>query len=386
MVQNTLSPIHRRLTGLVVALGLVGGGVLVAPLPAQAAASVSIPNAVAQILSDTNALRIAGGLTPLVESTALDSVAQSWSAQMYANGALTHNPNYSTQIPAGWTAAGENIASGYSYTTVVEAWHQSPGHYANIMGNYNAIGIGYVESNGTSYFTQDFGNYSTVPSPGTTTATAPAPSGADASFVQAAYADVLGRSPSGSEVQGWTALLSRGVPRDAIASGFNNSDEYRLHMIDAAYTDVLKRTPDAGGRISWLNGMRSGTLQPDDAHRIFLSTDEFYQNVGGGTDAGYLAALYSDVIGRAPNSSEVAYWIPILSRIGRQGTVNAFWFAAETINRQAGDLFTVFLGRSASSADVSSWSSIIRGNGLTSARNMIMSSGEYGARAVVRFP
>jgi hypothetical protein len=208
----------------------------------------------------------------------------------------------------------------------------------------------------------------------------------NASFVQAAYADVLGRTASSSEISGWTAMLASGTPRDAVASGFNNSDEYRLHMIDSAYQDVLKRSSDAGGRIAWLNGMRSGTLQPDDVHRIFLSTDEFYQKVGGGTDAGFITAVYRDVVGRAPLSNEVAYWTPILSRIGRQGTVDSFWFAAETINRQAGDLFTNFLGRSANPGDVTNWANIVRANGLTSARNMIMSSGEYAARAVARFP
>ena len=165
MIQTTLLPIRRRLVSAAIALGLAVSGVLVAPLAAQAVASVSIPDAVAQILADTNALRAAGGLAPLVESTTMDTVAQNWSAQMYANGSLTHNPNYSTQIPTGWTGAAENIASGYTVTTVVEAWHQSAGHYANIMGGYNSIGIGYYEANGQTYFTQDFGNYATVPSP-----------------------------------------------------------------------------------------------------------------------------------------------------------------------------------------------------------------------------
>lgn len=105
----------------------------------------------------------------------MDTVAQNWSAQMYTNGAMTHNPNYSTQIPSGWTAAGENIASGYSYTTVVEAWHQSAGHYANIIGDYNAIGIGYYEANGQTYFTQDFGKYTTVPSPVQAPSPSPSP-------------------------------------------------------------------------------------------------------------------------------------------------------------------------------------------------------------------
>jgi len=182
MGERSQSWIRRRTAGVIVVIAVVLGGVLL-PQSAQAAASVSIADAVARILSDTNALRTAGGLPPLIESTAMDTVAQNWSAQMYANGAMTHNPSYSTQIPSGWTAAGENIATGYSVTTVVEAWHNSPGHYANIMGGYNAIGIGYYEANGKTYYTQDFGEYATVPSPKTTgTASTSTPQAADDSL------------------------------------------------------------------------------------------------------------------------------------------------------------------------------------------------------------
>jgi len=350
------------------------GALLAAPMSAQASAAVSAATAVAQILSDTNALRAAGGLPPLRENSRIDTVAANWSAQMGASGNFIHNPSFSSQIPAGWTGAGENIASGYSYTTVVDAWHHSAGHYANIMGNYTDIGIGfYVTSSGQTYYTQDFGRYPTA-------------SPADGSFVKAAYADVLGRSPGADEVSGWTALLALGTPRSAIASGFNNSDEYRLHMIDTAYLDVLGRASEAGGRMSWLNGMRSGALQPDDVHRIFLTTDEFYATKGGGTDAGYIQALYADIIGRPAVASEVTYWVALLQQLGRGGVVNGFWFAAETINRQASDLFTTFLGRAASTSDVPAWASLIRSSGLTSARNFIMSSAEYAARAVTRFP
>lgn len=364
---------HAIIVTVATVLALVGA-LFAAPISAQASAAVTAATAVAQILADTNALRAAGGLPPLRENSPIDVVAANWSAQMGASGNFIHNPNYSTQIPGGWTGAGENIAVGYSYTTVVDAWHHSAGHYANIMGDYTDIGIGYyVTSSGQTYYTQDFGKYPTA-------------SPAEASFVKAAYADVLGRSPGAGEVSGWTALLAGGTPRSAVASGFNNSDEYRLHMIDTAYLDVLSRPSESGGRLSWLNGMRSGALQPDDVHRIFLSTDEFYATKGGGTDAGYIQALYADIVGRPAVASEVTYWVGRLQQLGRAGVVNGFWFAAETINRQASELFTDFLGRTASTSEVATWASMIRGSGLTGSRNSIMSSAEYAARAVTRFP
>lgn len=163
--------------GVLITAGAIVGALLCAAPAAQAATSVSPAVAVAQILSDTNALRAAGGLAPLVESTRIDSVAQAWSAQMSTSGSFVHNPSYSTQIPAGWTQAAENIASGYSYSAVVEAWHQSPGHYANIMGDFTDIGIGYaVSSGGQTYFTEDFGKYATHPDPVASPTPTPSPS------------------------------------------------------------------------------------------------------------------------------------------------------------------------------------------------------------------
>ena len=151
---------HRRAIGALIAAIAVVAGALAAPLPAQAAAAVSAQTVVAQVLSDTNALRAAGGLPPLIHNPAMDSVAATWTAHMAATGDFAHNPNYSTQIPSGWTGAAENIAAGYSYLQVVQAWHNSPGHYANIMGSSTDIGIGYaVASNGQTYFTEDFGTY-----------------------------------------------------------------------------------------------------------------------------------------------------------------------------------------------------------------------------------
>ncbi len=162
---RTLPSTRRRLVLAVAAVAIVIVGALV-PMSAQASTSTSLSDAIARILADTNALRAAGGLAPLTESTAMDTVAQNWSATMSTSGSFVHNPNYSTQIPGGWSGAAENIATGYPVASVVEAWHNSPGHYANIMGSYNAIGIGYaVSSSGQTYFTQDFGRYATPPSP-----------------------------------------------------------------------------------------------------------------------------------------------------------------------------------------------------------------------------
>ena len=166
------------LLAALVSVGLVTAG----PAPA-AQAAVSTELAVQQILADTNALRAELGLQPLIRNSSLDSVAQSWTQTQANNGAMSHNPDLASQIPSGWTKAGENVARGYTYTYVVTAWRGSSGHYANMIGDYTDIGIGYVEKDGTRYYTQDFAKYSRpgptapVASPNPTTAPIPVVSG-----------------------------------------------------------------------------------------------------------------------------------------------------------------------------------------------------------------
>jgi len=141
----------------------IGGSVVATPAPAASAAT-STTSARAGILSDTNVARKSSGLGALRESSAMDAVAQAWAKKLAASGTLAHNPNYSSSIPSGWTRAAENVAGGYSYSKVTDAWLDSPGHRANIMGDFTDIGIGYaVDSSGTAWAVQNFGKYKTAP-------------------------------------------------------------------------------------------------------------------------------------------------------------------------------------------------------------------------------
>jgi uncharacterized protein YkwD len=147
---------------------------------ANAAASSAVTDAqrTQYVFDGTNSVRAQAGTTPLVRNAALDKVASDWAYQQWKNGAMSHNPHYSTQIPAGWSHAGENVASGYTYDTVVQAWVNSPEHYKNLVGDYTDLGVGYYQgSDGKRYWSQVFGKYATtkVP-PRQTPSTAPSTS------------------------------------------------------------------------------------------------------------------------------------------------------------------------------------------------------------------
>ena len=120
------------------------------------------------IVALANDARAQNGLGGLVRNGSLDAVALNWANQMAANGSISHNPNYTSQIPGGWRAAGENVAQGYgSGAGFHNAWMSSSGHRANILGNFTDIGTALIQANGTTWAVQVFANYpgSGLPAP-----------------------------------------------------------------------------------------------------------------------------------------------------------------------------------------------------------------------------
>lgn len=148
---------------------------LVLAMVATAAPATAAPMArmdeSATIFSLVNQARAGAGLPPLNRNSAIDGVAATWAAQMAANGTMSHNPAYAAQIPAGWTAAAENVASGQpSGSAMHTAWMGSAPHRANILGNFTDVGIAFLVAGGTTWGVEVFANY-----PGSVVAAPPPP-------------------------------------------------------------------------------------------------------------------------------------------------------------------------------------------------------------------
>jgi hypothetical protein len=144
-----------------------------------------------QLLTLLNTARAGQGLGPLAVDPAITHVARTWSDHMVTvhtrtgdpvinpaaptdcdQSALCHNPNLATAVGAlvpGWTRIGENIGVGADATTVNQALLNSPGHYANIMGDYNRVGIGVTTDGTRIWATFDFANAPGTPAPAIST-------------------------------------------------------------------------------------------------------------------------------------------------------------------------------------------------------------------------
>jgi uncharacterized protein YkwD len=112
-----------------------------------------------------NQQRTRRGLPALRANRDLDHSAQGWTRQMVDHHDFTHGADFASRISrAGfhWSAAGENIATGYATpSAVVRGWMASTGHCQNILDpSYRAVGTGVsaraavTDAPGT--WTQDF--------------------------------------------------------------------------------------------------------------------------------------------------------------------------------------------------------------------------------------
>jgi hypothetical protein len=109
----------------------------------------------------TNSARAQNGLGPLAWSEGLANIARAWSGSMAASQTLAHNPTLVDEINAwitpNWQRIGENVGFGPSVDILQNAFLNSPPHRANILGDFNQVGIGVVrDGNGTVWVTLDF--------------------------------------------------------------------------------------------------------------------------------------------------------------------------------------------------------------------------------------
>src|SRR5207245_1131524 len=105
--------------------------------------------------------------------------------------------------------------------------------------------------------------------------------GKGAGWVRGMYQDILGRTPSQSEVDGWVQALNSGVAPQDVAYGFASGAEREGNRVRADYQTFLGRTPTQPEVAGWVNGFLHG-LTNEDLVAGFLSSPEYYNSAAKG--------------------------------------------------------------------------------------------------------
>jgi hypothetical protein len=127
------------------------------------------------LLSRINSSRSASGLSPLETYWDLTDDARAHSARMMDRGSIYHNPSLAS-VTGVWEKLGENVGAGIDLNTLHDAFMGSSGHRANILGDYNYVGVGVkTDAAGVSWATVVFMKAAPGLNGGSTTTTTQAP-------------------------------------------------------------------------------------------------------------------------------------------------------------------------------------------------------------------
>lgn len=107
-------------------------------------AATSNPDVERDFVDRINALRAQKGLRTLTIDDELTSIGRRWAAHMSKNG-LAHNPNFQNEVAQDWALLGENVGTGSSVRSIMDAFIASPSHYKNLVEpRFEEIGVGVV--------------------------------------------------------------------------------------------------------------------------------------------------------------------------------------------------------------------------------------------------
>lgn len=129
------------------------------PEPSPPPEPIDLPDDLVRMIEEINHHRKVVGLHALKPQKFLITAAGKHTRWMADAGIMSHIDADGLK-PAdrirregySWRNAGENIAMGYTTPkSVVDAWMRSPGHKANILGQYSELGVGHVQSSKNNY-------------------------------------------------------------------------------------------------------------------------------------------------------------------------------------------------------------------------------------------
>jgi hypothetical protein len=179
-------------------------------------------------------------------------------------------------------------------------------------------------------------------------------SAADEAFLRSAYEDLLGRAPDSGGLTFWSAQLANGVSRSAVAAAILASTEYRSDLVKSYYQTFLGRAPDSAGVTYWVAQLNAGATDESVIASI-VGSSEFYTD-SGGTSGGFLTALYSKLLGRAPDSGGLTYWEnQLYSGLSRSAVAAAILASTQYRGDLVSGYYETFLGRTPDSSGLAYW-------------------------------
>jgi uncharacterized protein (TIGR03118 family) len=147
-------------------------------------------------------------------------------------------------------------------------------------------------------------------------------------FVSQVYLDLLHRPVDSAGLNTWSGILDQGISRTTVVSMIETSTEFRADEVSALYTQFLHRAADPAGLATFTNQLASGMTLEQVAAEL-AGSPEYFQRRGGGTNDGFLSALYQDALHRAIDPTGQAGFGMALANGTTRGQVAASIFGSQ---------------------------------------------------------
>ncbi len=166
------------------------------------------------------------------------------------------------------------------------------------------------------------------------------------SVVAELYLDLLGRSADAGGLAGFSGALASGaLSVQQIVNAMVNSNEYREKLVNDLYVKYLGRNADAGGLAGYVQLLAAGGTVNQIASSI-LGSQEFFDKAGG-TNEGFINALYLAVLERPADALALANLGPLSFGVSRQQIALNILNSPEAATEAVADAYELYLGRPA---------------------------------------
>jgi uncharacterized delta-60 repeat protein len=199
-------------------------------------------------------------------------------------------------------------------------------------------------------------------------------------FVTHLYLDLLERSPDSGGLTAFTTALNQNqLTRMQLVQAFTSSVEYHTLVVQGFYGRLLGRPADSFGLNSWVSFLNQGGTA-DQLEAIFLGSAEYFNGRGGGTANGFLQALYTDILGRAIDTSGSQSWGNALATnsLSRAAVATAIQASQESDQITVEELYTQILHRPVDSSGLNTYTTMLQqGQPETLVLAILAGSDEY---------
>ncbi len=131
-------------------------------------------------------------------------------------------------------------------------------------------------------------------------------------LIDDAYQALLGRTADEQGRNYWLDRMSSGLTQRDFLAAIATTDEHRDHLVQTAFQTYLRR-PAEQQALDWFSGLLATSVTATTVRASLLGSNEYFRRYGGGTDRGWVDAVYHDVLGRAPEDAGRRYFVDQLA-------------------------------------------------------------------------